>query len=63
MQVYFSPKTERHLYEKAQSKANFSKHVKDLMQKENFIEDIRHMLQVPATTNNKPGEKVLSQFI
>jgi len=63
MQVYFSPITERHLYEKAKEVPNFSKHVKELMQKESFIEDIRHMLQVPATTSNKPVKQVLSQFI
>ena len=66
IQVYFSPEKDTEIYDKAKKlaeKKKFSNHVKELMKKESFIEEIRSMLQVPATTNNKPGKQVLSQFI
>lgn len=62
-QVYFSEITERHLLEKANGQDNFSRYVKDLMMKENFIDEIRQYFVQGEQGNYKPKDSIINQFI
>jgi len=58
-QIYFSEITESHLLEKANKVENFSRYIKDLMQKENFFEEIRGMLQ---SQGERADKSIINQF-